>query len=76
MKETLQNIVQALLLKKLDADDALISSGLVDSVIIVELILEIEQKLGLTVALDEVTEQNFDSINKLHQYLLQKSSAQ
>ncbi|SFV87714.1 hypothetical protein MNB_SUP05-SYMBIONT-5-1421 [hydrothermal vent metagenome] len=69
-------MIQALLLKKLDADDALISSGLIDSVIIVELILEIEQKLGLTVALDEVTEQNFDSINKLHHYLLQKSSTQ
>ncbi len=42
MKEAIQNIIQGLVLKKLDGDDALISSGLIDSVIIVELILEIE----------------------------------
>lgn len=72
MKETIQNIIQELVLKKLGEDDALISSGLIDSVIIIELILEIEQKLGISVALDEVTEQNFDSINKLHQYLSHK----
>ncbi len=74
MKKVIKDIVQALVIKKLDDDEALISSGLVDSVIIVELILEIEQKLGLLVALDEVTEQNFDSINKLHHYLLSKSA--
>ena len=75
MKEIIQNIIQGLVLKNLDGDDALISSGLIDSVVIVELILEIEQKLGLLVALDEVTEQNFDSINKLHQYLSHKEKS-
>ena len=73
MKEVIKDIIQKLVVKKLSDDDALISSGLIDSVVIVELILEIEQKLGLSVALDEVTEQNFDSIDKLHQYLLHKS---
>ncbi|WP_369178758.1 phosphopantetheine-binding protein [Candidatus Thiodubiliella endoseptemdiera] len=73
MKEVIQNIIQGLVLKQLGEDDALISSGLIDSVIIIELILEIEQKLELIVDLSEVTEQNFDSINKLHQFLLRKS---
>ncbi len=73
MKEVIQNIIQGLVLKQLGEDDTLISSGLIDSVIIIELILEIEQKLELIVDLSEVTEQNFDSINKLHQFLLRKS---
>lgn len=76
MKEVIQNIIQGLVLKQLGEDDTLISSGLIDSVIIIELILEIEQKLELIVDLSEVTEQNFDSINKLHQFLLRKSQLQ
>ncbi|WP_066045225.1 acyl carrier protein [Bathymodiolus septemdierum thioautotrophic gill symbiont] len=72
MKAAIKNIVQKLVVKKVNEDEALISSGLIDSVIIVELILEIEKELGISVALDEVSEQNFDSINKLHQYLLGK----
>ncbi len=36
MKDTIQNIIQVLVFKKLDKGDALISSGLIDSVIIAE----------------------------------------
>ncbi len=52
-----------------DDDDSFLEEGIVDSVGIMELVLFIEETYGLSVEDQDLTPDNFDSINKLAHYI-------
>jgi acyl carrier protein len=55
-----------------DNDDSFLQEGIVDSVGVLELVLFVEETFGLTVDDQEITPDNFDSVNKLANYIRSK----
>lgn len=53
-------------------DDSFLDQGIVDSTGVLELVLFVEETYDLTVDDDEITRDNFDSINKLANFIQQK----
>ncbi len=55
-------------------DDSFLEKGIIDSTGVLELIMFVEENYGIEVADDEVIPDNFDSVNKLCNYLARKVS--
>lgn len=56
----------------LDDDDSFLEKGIIDSTGVLELIMFVEENYGIEVADEEVIPDNFDSVNKLCNYLARK----
>ena len=54
---------------KLDPDQSLVSSGVIDSLAILRLITFIEETFGVTVEDDEVVPENFETINVIKAFV-------
>jgi acyl carrier protein len=54
---------------KLDPDESLVSSGVIDSLAILRLITFIEETFGVTVEDDEVLPENFETINVIKEFV-------
>ncbi len=52
-----------------DDDASFLEEGIVDSLGIMELVLFIEEKFGVKVKDEEITPDNFDSVNKLANFI-------
>lgn len=50
----------------------LIEAGLLDSLLLVELIVEIERRFGMTVPMDDLELENFRSIERIAAYLVRQ----
>lgn len=61
--------------RKLTDDDSLLESGIIDSLGILDLAMFIERELGVQLADDELTPENFDSLNALTRFLVTKGAA-
>jgi len=61
--------------KKVDLnnDDPLIEKGIIDSMVMLEMIAFIEEKYGIQIEDEEIVPENFDSINKIVAYIREKS---
>ena len=53
-------------------DDSFLEEGIVDSLGVMELVSFVEDQYGLKVNDYEITPENFDSVNKLSNYVRQK----
>lgn len=53
-------------------DDSFLEHGIVDSTGVLELVLFVEETFDLMVNDDEITRDNFDSVNKLANFIQQK----
>ncbi len=62
-------------LSALDDDASFLGSGIVDSTGILELVLFVEDTFGIAVEDDEVLPSNFDSVNRLAEYIARKRAA-
>ncbi len=58
--------------KELMDDTSFLAKGIIDSTGVLELVSFIEDKYGLSVADDELVPDNFDSLNKLSNFVTQK----
>lgn len=56
-----------------DDDDSFLQEGIVDSVGVLELVLFVEETFGLTVDDQDITPDNFDSVNRLAGYIRSKA---
>jgi acyl carrier protein len=54
---------------KYDDDASFLEEGIVDSLGIMDLVFFIEDTFGVTVGEEELTPENFDSVNKLADYI-------
>lgn len=55
--------------KQVDDDTPLLSGGILDSITAVDLAVAIEEKTGKQIPFQEISEENFDSVNKIAAYL-------
>lgn len=65
LKLFLQQEIENLIFTKVDFDDSLLQSKLLDSISVVDLAVAIEEKTGIHISGNDITEKNFDSINKI-----------
>ena len=57
-------------------DTDLLDGGILDSLKFVELLVQLEQRFGTRVNLNEFEPENFRSINRIAQFVVQQASAQ
>ena len=72
--KTLSNYISENVIKRdqpLQADELIISSGLIDSFSLMDVVLFIEAKFGVRIEDDEINDETFDSLNQLAE-LIQK----
>lgn len=56
-------------------DASLLDEGIIDSIGVLELVNFVSTHFGLSVGPDEITPENFDSVNRLAQYIRQKQAS-
>jgi len=57
-----------------DDDDSFLEEGIVDSLGIMELVMFVEETFKVTIEDHEITPDNFDSVNRLAQYIQSKQA--
>ena len=65
IKIFIQNEIMGLAFKKVDFDESLIKSKLLDSISMVDLLVAIEEKTGKKIPQHLITTENLDTINKI-----------
>jgi acyl carrier protein len=58
----------------LEDDASFLDEGVIDSMGVLELIMFIEETFGFSVEDEEIKPDNFDSVNKLYDYIQQKTA--
>ena len=61
--------VAAICLRRVGRDEALVSSGLLDSVALVDLAVALEKSFGFRIPLDALTSPAFDTVDGIDAYL-------
>jgi len=64
--------IEKIVFKKVGVSDSLIQSRLLDSIALVDLLVAVEEKLGINIPTAEITPENFDTIEKLINYISKK----
>jgi acyl carrier protein len=54
-------------------DDSFLNEGIIDSMNVLELVMFVEEKFGMSVADQEIVPDNFDSVAKLAAYVRSKT---
>ena len=65
LKAFIQSEVLLLAFKKVSYDESIVKSQLLDSITLVDLIVSIEEKTGKEVPQHLITDDNFDTIDKI-----------
>ena len=65
LKIFIQNEIAGLAFTKVDVDESLIKSKLLDSITMVDLLVAIEEKAGKRIPQHLINEENLDTINKI-----------
>jgi len=69
LKEFIQNELKELIFKTVDFDEPLISTKVLDSILLVDLIVAIEEFADVSIPAGEVNEEYFETINKISEYI-------
>jgi len=65
LKLFIQEELKTLVFKKVDFDESLVKSKLLDSITVVDLLVSIEEKTGKTIPQHLINEEYIDNINKI-----------
>jgi acyl carrier protein len=76
MEEIIRNFIQQEILKDperpIESDEALISSGLIDSFSLVDIALFVEREFGVRIDDAELSAENFDTLDELTTLIKQR----
>jgi len=67
--ERIRPLVEEIAFKKVTDDEALYTSNLIDSMGTVDLAMMLEEEFNIKIDTRDIIESNFDSINKLANYI-------
>ncbi|QKF59543.1 acyl carrier protein [Aliarcobacter lanthieri] len=62
-------LVEEISFKKVEIDEALYTSNLIDSMGTVDLAMMLEEEFGIKIDTRDIIESNFDSVSKLAKYI-------
>jgi len=74
MEDFLIDTIEEIAFSTVEKDESLWQSGVLDSITIVELAVEIEKKYSIKVPFDEIIEANFETVALLIAYIEKKQS--
>ncbi len=72
ISDFLQDEIENLVFYRVNEDEALVSSKLLDSIGLVDLAVAIEQKYGIKIPFNEINEENFDQIPRIAAFIQRK----
>lgn len=74
LNERIKKLVEELTFKKVSIDEPLYTSNLIDSMGTVDLALMLEDEFNIKIGTEDIIEPNFDSIEKLTNYITNRIS--
>lgn len=74
LNERIKKLVEELTFKKVSIDEPLYTSNLIDSMGTVDLALMLEDEFNIKIGTEDIIEPNFDSIEKLSNYVTTRMS--
>ena len=75
MEEYLIDKIEEISFERVELEDALWTSGVLDSITIVEFAVEIEGEYNIEIPFDEIIEDNFETLSNLIAYIEKKQQA-
>ncbi len=72
MEDFLIDKIEELAFSRVEKDDSLWQSKILDSITIVELVVEIENKFSISIPFNEIIEDNFETISNMMKYIASK----
>jgi D-alanine--poly(phosphoribitol) ligase subunit 2 len=72
MEDFLINKIEEIAFSKVEMDESLWGSGILDSIAIVEFASEVEEEYGIEIPFDEIIVENFETLNLLVIYIDKK----
>lgn len=75
MKEFLFSKIDEIAFTEVSIDESLWSSGVLDSITVVELAVEIETEFEINVPFEEIIVENFETVERLISYIAKKKNA-
>lgn len=72
MEDFLIAKIEELAFSKVEVNDSLWQSKILDSISIVELVVEIENEYGISVPFNEIIEDNFETVANMIKYISSK----
>lgn len=74
MQNFLIDTIEEIAFSTVEKDESLWQSGVLDSITIVELAVEIEKKFNIKIPFDEIIEANFETVGLIMAYIEKKQS--
>lgn len=75
MEEYLIDKIEEISFERVELGDSLWTSGVLDSITIVELAVEIEGEYNIEIPFDEIVEDNFETLSNLIAFIEKKQQA-
>ena len=72
--ERIKPLVEEIAFKKVEIDEPLYTSNLIDSMGTVDLAMMLEEEFDIKIDTRDIIESNFDSVNKLAEYIKSRIS--
>ena len=70
--ELIKKEIESIAFNNIDYDTSIIKSGILDSISLIDLLISIEEKLEINIPALDINEENFDSVDKILEYLKDK----
>ena len=72
IKKLILDEIRSISFVQLGFDDSIIESQLLDSIGLIDLVLFIEQEVGVKISTNDINKENFDTVNKIADYLIKR----
>ena len=74
IKELIQKEIKSIAFIEVDFDTSLINSNILDSLTVIDLAIFLEEQTDLNIPARDINSENFDSINKIADYLKKRTN--
>ena len=74
IKELIQKEIKSIAFIEVDFDTSLINSNILDSLAVIDLAIFLEEQTDLNIPARDINSENFDSINKIADYLKKRTN--
>ena len=70
IKKLILDEIKSISFVQLGLDDSIIESQLLDSIGLIDLVIFIEENIGIKIPTNDINKENFDTVNKIADYLM------
>ena len=74
IKKLILDEIKSISFVQLGLDDSIIESQLLDSIGLIDLVIFIEENIGVKITTNDINKENFDTVNKISDYLKKRKN--